>query len=419
MTDTGTITQSPAELFDKAASLLTEGRANEALWSASQAVLLRDDAETRELFVQCVRSADRLPGVPEFGQLLIRALREGWARPVYLTGPALALITNQPPVADAIRAAMAAWPRRLTPQETGQAVGMLAQDELMRAVLDHAVVNHPGLERLLTSVRAILLEAAFHTHGDVAKEMVGFSSSLARQCFINDYVFDVSENERQALAWVRTQTRTALANRGNVMSIHLIAIACYAPLSSLERDQQLLERRWLKPVAALVMEQVREPQIEAELRAAMPRLTDIRDAVSQEVRQQYEDNPYPRWVSVAPTTPAESVLAHLRAMFPHGPLQDLREPAPLDILVAGCGTGQQPIGTAQRFPGARVLAIDLSLASLAYAKRKSDAAGAAIEYGQADILELDPNRRFDIVESSGVLHHLADPMRGWAALGSW
>jgi 2-polyprenyl-3-methyl-5-hydroxy-6-metoxy-1,4-benzoquinol methylase len=416
MTEPDTLSRSPAELFDAAAALLEQGRANEALWSASQAVLLRDDAETRSLFVQCLRSAERIPGVPEFGRLLIRALREGWARPVYLTGPAIGVITNQQPVAAAIRAAVASWPRRLGPQEIGEAVGVLVQDELLRAVLDHGVVSHPGLERLLATVRAILLDAAVHARSEIAKEMVGFACSLARQCFINEYVFDVSDHERQALAWLRSQTRTALANRSNVLAIHLIAIASYAPLSSLERDQVLLERRWLKPLAALILEQVREPQIEATLRAAMPRLTEIADPVSVEVRQQYEDNPYPRWVSVAPTPPEESVLAHLRAMFPHGPLQELREPESLDILVAGCGTGQQPLGTAQRFPRARVLAIDLSLASLAYAKRKSDAAGVAIDYGQADILELNFDRRFDIVESTGVLHHLADPMRGWASL---
>ena len=107
---------------------------------------------------------------------------------------------------------------------------------------------------------------------------------------------------------------------------------------------------------------------------------------------------------------------HLRGLFPNAPLRDVAEPAAPDILVAGCGTGQQPIGTAQRFPKARVLAIDLSLASLAYAKRKSDAAGVAIEYAQADILALAPDRRFDMIESSGVLHHLAEPMRGWATL---
>ncbi len=43
----------------------------------------------------------------------------------------------------------------------------------------------------------------------------------------------------------------------------------------------------------------------------------------------------------------------------------------VDVLIAGCGTGQHAIETAQRFSGARVLAIDLSLTSLAYAKRKT------------------------------------------------
>jgi tetratricopeptide (TPR) repeat protein/2-polyprenyl-3-methyl-5-hydroxy-6-metoxy-1,4-benzoquinol methylase len=405
-----------AELVDTAAAYLTQGRPNEALEAVARALVARDDPDARVLFVQCVRSADRLPAVPGFRALMIRALREAWARPVSLTGPAIALITNQPPVTAAIRAAMMSWPRRLSPSETGAAVGVLAQDELLHAVLDHALVNHAGLERLLTSVRTILLDAAVHARSEVSREMIGFSCALARQCFINEYVFDVSDTERQALAWLRTSVRTALAGRAPVFAIHLIALACYAPLHTLERDRGLLDRRWLKPLDALITEQLREPQAEAALRAAMPRLTGITDPVSAEVRQQYEENPYPRWVAVAPTPPENSVLDHLRSLFPSGPLQDLREPDTLDILVAGCGTGQQPIGTAQRFPRARVLAIDLSLASLAYAKRKSDAAGVTIEYGQADILELELDRRFEIVESSGVLHHLADPMRGWATL---
>ena len=35
--------------------------------------------------------------------------------------------------------------------------------------------------------------------------------------------------------------------------------------------------------------------------------------------------------------------------------------APARILVAGCGTGRHPIGTARRFPDSSVLAVDLSL----------------------------------------------------------
>ncbi|MGZ4770446.1 MAG: ATP-binding cassette domain-containing protein, partial [Ilumatobacteraceae bacterium] len=48
----------------------------------------------------------------------------------------------------------------------------------------------------------------------------------------------------------------------------------------------------------------------------------------------------------------------------------------LDILVAGCGTGRHSMGIAQQFEHANVLAIDLSAASLGYAKARSGALGA-------------------------------------------
>ena len=40
-----------------------------------------------------------------------------------------------------------------------------------------------------------------------------------------------------------------------------------------------------------------------------------------------------------------------------------------------------------------------------------------IEYAQADILRLKSiGRDFDVIEASGVLHHLADPLAGWRIL---
>ena len=92
----------------------------------------------------------------------------------------------------------------------------------------------------------------------------------------------------------------------------------------------------------------------------------------------------------------------------------------IDVLIAGCGTGQQSIQTAQRFPAARILAVDLSTASLAYAKRKTRELGIAnIEYAQADILRLESiGKTFDFIQCVGVLHHLEDPMAGWRVLRS-
>ena len=90
----------------------------------------------------------------------------------------------------------------------------------------------------------------------------------------------------------------------------------------------------------------------------------------------------------------------------------------IDILVAGCGTGQNLVETARDFKGALVLAVDLSLASLCYAKRQALALGLTnIAFGEADILKLGGiGRTFDIVDASGVLHHMADPWAGWQVL---
>jgi SAM-dependent methyltransferase len=100
---------------------------------------------------------------------------------------------------------------------------------------------------------------------------------------------------------------------------------------------------------------------------------------------------------------------------------DLGDYRPVDcpeILVAGCGTGQHAMIPATNYRNARVLAIDLSLSSLSYATRKTRELGFSnIEYAQADITELGTlGRQFDLIESSGVLHHLGDPMLGWRVL---
>jgi SAM-dependent methyltransferase len=136
------------------------------------------------------------------------------------------------------------------------------------------------------------------------------------------------------------------------------------------------------------------------LRAAIPQLTAISGEVSRAVRDQYEDNPYPRWSDTA-----------VAASTQHQPFA---------ALVAGCGTGRQSVELAQRNPAARILAVDLSLTSLAYAMRKTRALGLGnIEYAQADITELGSlERRFDLIEANGVLHHLADPWAGWRVLVS-
>lgn len=171
------------------------------------------------------------------------------------------------------------------------------------------------------------------------------------------------------------------------------------------------ESAWARPRADWPPPLVREPDPIDEIEV----LALTSDAVSLAVREQYEANPYPRLVSLH-RKPAEPLAFLLKGLFPH--FDRVPEPDQLDILVAGCGTGQQALAAATRYHGARVLAVDLSRASCAATLGNARRWGLDnLRVAQADILALDAlDQRFHLVEAGGVLHHLADPMAGWRVL---
>jgi 2-polyprenyl-3-methyl-5-hydroxy-6-metoxy-1,4-benzoquinol methylase/Tfp pilus assembly protein PilF len=406
-------------LHNLAATLLTQGHANEALDVVTRALAVKETEPAKALFVQCARIATALPGSGEFRALLLRALSEPWGRPVELARAAIAVIAAEPTVAKVGMRAEQSWPRRLTAAELGPCMGTLANDPLLRCLLETTPVCDIGLEHLLTSVRALLLEAATSPAAtEITDAMLVFSCALARQCFINDYVFAITDDEQINATRLRATVDQALRTNTPVSALRVIAAAAYGPLHTLEYTQALAMRPMPAAVGDLIRQQVAEPLEEQRYRTGMRKLTPIQDGVSQQVQRQYEDNPYPSWVKAAPARPAAGIAAYLRAELPEAPLRDVTDEGRFDMLIAGCGTGQQPIEAAQRFPNARVLAIDLSRASLAYAQRKTKAAGLAnIDYAQADILKLGGlGRKFNVIEASGVLHHLADPLSGWRVL---
>jgi len=158
---------------------------------------------------------------------------------------------------------------------------------------------------------------------------------------------------------------------------------------------------------------VRAPRAEAAL--PVPRWTPITDPTSLRVEEMYTSAPYPRWHHLGPTA-SDTVAGYLRARTgapAPASLEDLDAPR---VLVAGCGTGRHALQVARRLERARVEAIDLSRASLAFAIRRARELGEArVTFAQADLLALDRGT-YDLVECVGVLHHLEDPAAGWRAV---
>lgn len=267
--------------------------------------------------------------------------------------------------------------------------GPLAEPLLLR-LLEDVVIRDAALERVITDARRRLLDETL---------ALPLMTAIAHQCFNTEYVFDETPEERSKVDRLI----------GASASVHsYVAYAAYRPLSTLEGPPT-------EP-ASLVRRQIAEPAEERRLAAEIPSLQGEKSSVSALVRAQYEANPYPRWVRMQSAFPAAPLAQIVKELFPHVTLSPV--PGKTRILVAGCGTGQNAIATAQRFAGASVLAVDFSRASLGYAMRKTRELGLQnIDYLHADILALgELEERFDLIECSGVLHHLEDPFEGWSVL---
>jgi SAM-dependent methyltransferase/tetratricopeptide (TPR) repeat protein len=409
-------------LTNLAIARLGAGDAGGALDAVCRALAVGDLAESRNVFVLCAQAAATLSDSPALRELMIRAMSEPWGRPADLSLPCVKLVMADPAIAALVAETDSGRAQQPAARLSSPGFAALAHDALLRCLLENAPVADRALERCLTAIRAALLDhaVAVSPHDVVDANTLAFSCALARQGFINEYVFEPWDREIRLLDYLRDRTSSALHAGAALSPLWLAALAAYAPLHELGLDASLLARAWPQPLADLLTQQVREPAQEIRLRNAIPRLTSVADGVSVAVRRQYEENPYPRWAKAAPSSKAVALNARLQAQFPFANFHPLALSSSVAVLVAGCGTGQQLVDVAQRIAHARVLAVDLSLASLAYAKRKTDELGLAnVEYGQADILKLGGlGRRFDVVDCGGVLHHLGDPEAGWRVLVS-
>ena len=99
----------------------------------------------------------------------------------------------------------------------------------------------------------------------------------------------------------------------------------------------------------------------------IPILAAISNNVSLDVKEQYEENPYPRWDNFSLMVKKKSITKIIKDIplrLHSEKINDITSP---NILIAGCGTGQQSIEVASNYSNSNVTAVDLSLSSLAYA----------------------------------------------------
>ena len=283
--------------------------------------------------------------------------------------------------------------------------------EIVLKAMNNMIFIDKNWEYLLTNLRKELCRVVALSSEDINNQELKLIISIANQCFLNEYIFDVTPEEDKAVSIIKDNL-----DIGNIDIKSIAILACYLPLYKINKIHTFIDsiNSSIKDFKELFISQVEEPLEEIRLSKEIKYIGKIKNKISQKVQSQYEKNPYPRWR-----------FARTFKNFKVYPIQLInREIRPnaiktnpgskhTNILIAGCGTGNQ-IFDAQKYINSNITAIDLSSTSLAYAQRKINEFDINnVELFHMDLLDISLlDKKFDIIECGGVLHHMENPLIG-------
>ena len=268
-------------------------------------------------------------------------------------------------------------------------------------------------EKNLLKLRKEILNKIYDLNFD--NNYFKFLISLSSQCFLNEYIYLESKVEKTKIKEIEKRVEKNINNNKPVNDLEILILSCYAPLHSFDWCDKILVSENLIDIFKL---QYQNYINEKKQLLSIKSISEVNDRTSIKVKKQYEENPYPRWTNLGLSFEAKNIEDVFRYKNLNLDIKKVKFSKQLDILVSGCGTGQHVITTASIYKNAKIYALDLSFKSLSYAKRKTEELGLKnIKFLQGDILDVKKlKKKFDLIESVGVLHHMNDPFLGWKTL---
>ena len=294
-----------------------------------------------------------------------------------------------------------------------QIFNKIYKNKLFLLILQKSLLRDKFLETVLIKIRK---EIIFYKDNfeESDPDLLNFIISIAEQCYLNEYINFQTDEEIKIV----NKLLNKIENDKYLNELEISILACYMPLyNSKNISQKLLDYHSQNYLFDdLINLQVREPNKENNLMKTINSIEKIKNLVSKKVQAQYEENPYPRWRYLSMGIKSNFLNILTSNIKPNTVNSEYKFINP-NVLIAGCGTGQQ-LENIVCYENSNILAVDLSLTSLAYAKRKIQELNFKnIEFLKGDILDLPRmNKKFDIIECVGVLHHMQNPNMGLRAL---
>ena len=267
------------------------------------------------------------------------------------------------------------------------------------------------LENVFKKIRREIFFFSFSQNEyGIVKEII---EALAEQCLLNEFIYDESDAETSK---INEYEKRIFESKLLINEIDITKLSLYRRLSNYSGISKIKKEL----INFSAQKAINETVLEKDLKQNIQSFGKSKNDVSKLVKQQYEENPYPRWAKptlLVNRVTVKTFLKKIDIKLGEHEYDGFERP---DILVAGCGTGQHAINTSSVFQDSEVTAVDLSFNSLAYAKRKSiELKLDNINFIQGDLLNIGKlDKKFDIIESVGVIHHMDDPVAGLRSLRS-
>jgi 2-polyprenyl-3-methyl-5-hydroxy-6-metoxy-1,4-benzoquinol methylase len=294
----------------------------------------------------------------------------------------------------------------------------IIQDEFFVECITHLIMPEAYIERFLTQLRRQVFQIALE--GEFPQELSAIVIALAEHAELVEYAFPVSEAERMILLGIRTLLDTDKSSNpgSHVEQLSLVCIyGMYESPAALAISDDIRNagiEAWPTLLRGLFKRVFLDPAEERALVSSVPSLADVTEQVSVSVMNQYEENPYPRWENIFIADKKVNYL-DLYPQLKSRINKPKKFRGQLKCLIAGSGTGRQPLWLAASCKDITITALDLSRPSLGYALRRAKDFNldGQVTFLQGDILDLGAlEETFEIVECVGVLHHMESPERG-------
>ena len=236
-----------------------------------------------------------------------------------------------------------------------------------------------------------------------------FIISLSIQCLLNEFLYEEDESEVSFISDIEKKICEDINDGKNDIEVNVMKLSLYRNLESYSWVDKILKLKIDKEIKKIIEELMYEKELSSKIKS----FGNLNNGVSKIVKCQYEENPYPRWFKPTILKKGISINEFVKKLDLNvsDDYEAIKYP---EILIAGCGTGQHAINTASKFSKSKVTAFDLSYNSVSYGLRKSIEYNIVnINFMQGDILNIKKlNKEFDIIECSGVLHHMEKPKNG-------